>query len=356
MSCLIFACSQDSTSTAPAKKIQLYAEVLSLNYQNVDEKYVSTGTLITDDRVDIASRMMGFIKDMRVKEGDRVSKDQLLLTIDPTEIEARLVEANARLSQAKAHEAEARIDFDRFKKLFEKKLVAANLFTKAELGLQLASQEHQAAKATVERIKIEKQYAELKSPVSGIVINRHKQAGDIAIPGTAILTIEDPDNIVLKTYIKEDLANDVVIGKEALISVDAINKQIKGIVTQVVPATDAATHSFMVKITPEDTKNLRTGMFARAEFIVGFKQAIVIPAAAIHSRADIPGVYIVDDQDLAHFRMIRTGRILEDAIEVVSGLHNGDRIVISSDTPIFSGNRILSGTGSSVNTQTLLQQ
>lgn len=338
---LLAACGSEDTSPVAQRGGTVAAQLFDVEPQRIVETYTTTGDLIADDRVEIASRLMGFIREIKVREGGTVDKGQLLLTIDPTEIEAQLSEAEARVAQARARVEEARADYERFKTLAEQRLVADNVFTKAELEYRLAQQELRAAQATLERIKVQLKYAEIRSPVSGVVVEKHRQAGDIATPGAPILTIENPDNIVLRTFIREDHLSHVQTGDEVTISVDAVGLKTRGVITRLVPSGDPATHSYLVKATLNRLDGARSGMFARAEFTIGAKWGVLIPAAALVERADLPGVYLVDDEGIARFRMLRTGRRLDEGVEILSGLEGGERIAVGSEAPLRTGDRVV---------------
>lgn len=337
---LLMACTADHEAAVPPPVAAIPAETLTIAPEQISETYTTTGTLVADDRVEIASRLMGYIRDIKVREGSPVKQGQLLLTIDPTEIEAQRAEAEARVSQARARSAEARADFERYKTLFEQKLVAANTYTKAELDNQVAEEELRAALATLDRVKVQMQYAEVRSPVDGVVVERLRRTGDLANPGAAILTVENPSNIVLETYIREDQLRHVQPGDEVAVAVDAVGLQTTGVVTQVVPSGDAATHSYLVKATLRELNGARSGMFARSAFTTGTKWTVLVPDAALVKRADLPGVYIVDRDGVAHFRMVRSGRRLDGRTEIIAGLSGGERIVLAADAPLRTGDRV----------------
>jgi len=336
---LLSACSEHppeiNKSISPVK-----AQVHSVTHGDIREDYATTGTLIADDRIDIASRIMGFIRKVNVHEGSHIKKGQLLLTIDPTEIQAQLAEAEARLAQGKAQFDEASIDRDRYQSLYAEGVISVDLYRKTKLALQLAKGEKEAAEATLERIKVQKQYASIRSPVSGVVVARHKQAGDIATPGAPLLTVENPDNMVIRTFVKEQHIQHIRIGDTAEVIIDAANLKSSGVITKIVPSADPGTHSYLVKIALLDHTRARTGMFARIHFKMGNTRGILIPARAIVSRADINGVYIVDDNNIAHYRMIRIGRQLNNGAEILAGLKAGDKIISSNLHNIHSGDLI----------------
>lgn len=351
---LLNACSPESTTTPPpATGDALQAELLVVAPEQIDETYTTTGTLVADDRVEIASRLMGYIRDIKVREGTTVKQGQLLLTIDPTEIEAQRAEAEAHVSQARARSAEAKADYARYKTLFEQKLVAANTYTKAELENQVAQEELHAALASLDRVKVQLQYAEIRSPVAGVVVEKHRRAGDLANPGATILTIENPSNIVLETYIREDQLRHVQPGDEVAVSVDAVGLRTTGVVTQVVPSGDPATHSYLVKATLRELNGARSGMFARSEFSTGTKWTLLVPDDALVMRADLPGIYAVDADGIAHFRMVRSGRHIGGRTEIIAGLGGGEHIVVHADSPVHTGDRVVERPAAATETRDL---
>ncbi|MBI5450306.1 MAG: efflux RND transporter periplasmic adaptor subunit [Gammaproteobacteria bacterium] len=332
--------SEISTPATPPGQPPITAVVQTVQPEPISEHYTTTGTLIADERVDIAARVMGFIHTIHVKEGQRVTKGQLLLTIDPTETQTQVSEAQARQSQAQARYAEAEADYQRFKALFEQQLVAIDHFRKIELAYRLAGQELHAAQSLADRSQVQLDYTSIRAPVSGIVVGKYKEAGDMATPGTPLLTVENTRQIMVRTYVKEDRIRDITLGDNVELEVEAARLHGHGTVTQVVPSGDPVTFSYLVKITPESTTGLSPGMFARVIFTTGSSAALTIPQTALVHRADLTGVYSIDRDNIAHYRMVRTGRSIDDRIEVLSGITAGDRIIVHSTLPIHSGDRI----------------
>ena len=338
---LLAACSTDDTTLTGIPGARHTAEIITVASGNIPESYTTTGSLIADDRVEISSRLIGYIRELRVREGDKVRKGQLLLTIDPTDIEAQLAEARARLAQARAQAGEALLDFKRYQKLHQQKLISIDRFQKAQLHLRVTRQEAHMAAANVKRVEVQLQYANIRSPVDGVVVKKFKESGDTATPGAPILAIENPRNTVLRTYIMENHVSQVHVGDRLRIIVDAADLQTGGLITQVVPSGDPSTHSYLVKAQLDKLDGARIGMFARARFAIGSKRSLLIPEQALVWRADIPGVYMVDDRDIAHFRMLRTGRHIDGRWEILAGLNSGERIVLRPTADIHTGDQIV---------------
>lgn len=337
---LMAACSDEhgrhDAPAAPPVAVTLY----TVTPQAIPETYATTGTLVANERVEIASRVLGEIRSLAVREGQTVSSGQTLVTLDATEITNRLNEAQARLAEARALEMEARADFERHRKLLTQNAISERAVEQARLRHDVAHEGVRAAEATVSQVRAQIDYTEIRSPVSGIVVARHKRSGDIATPGAPILTLEDPSNIEVETFVHERYINRIQPDDPVSIRIDATGKQSAGTVTRVVRSGDPGTYRYLVKVVLRDTNGAQPGMFARIEFATGEKSGIALPAGAVVERSDLPGVYVIDSDNIARFRMVRTGRQWSDRIEIIAGLNAGDRVAMSNVAMLRTGDRV----------------
>jgi len=115
---------------------------------------------------------------------------------------------------------------------------------------------------------------------------------------------------------------------------------IKAKVAQVVPAADVRTHSFIVKIDIPGEKGLITGMYGRASFTTGKREAILVPVSAVVAMSGISGVYLVSSQGSAVFQVIQQGADRQGSVEVLTGLKVGDRVIVSSHEGRIEGRKV----------------
>jgi multidrug efflux pump subunit AcrA (membrane-fusion protein) len=111
-------------------------------------------------------------------------------------------------------------------------------------------------------------------------------------------------------------------------------------VSEILPAADPATRSTQVRLDLPASPRLRSGLFGRASVPVGRRQAILVPPEAVVERGQLQGVYTVDPDGIARFRLIRTGLIHPGGVEVLSGLGGGEQIVVSGADRVTDGARI----------------
>jgi len=125
------------------------------------------------------------------------------------------------------------------------------------------------------------------------------------------------------------------------VAIDALdNASLKGKVVQIVPAADSASRTFLVKIDlPTDT-HLRSGLFGRAEFSRGERQALLIPRSAVVERGQLQGIYVLDQNKVASLRYITLGKPSGAEVEVLAGLQDGEQLVAKPGAVDLNGKRI----------------
>jgi RND family efflux transporter MFP subunit len=200
------------------------------------------------------------------------------------------------------------------------------------------------AKADISSARIYAGYTKITSPIDGIVTSRQTDIGQMAAPGAPLLTVEDSTRYRLEATVEESRIAGVKLNQQVTAVIDALGDQaIEGRVAEIVPASDPSSRSFTVKIDlPADGQklHLRSGLFGRARFPSGQKQALTIPRRAIVERGQLIGVFVVDDAGIARMRLVKTGKSFDDRVEILSGLGEGERIVTGGAQSLTDGSRV----------------
>jgi multidrug efflux pump subunit AcrA (membrane-fusion protein) len=118
------------------------------------------------------------------------------------------------------------------------------------------------------------------------------------------------------------------------------DKPIEGTIQTIVPAADQSSRSFLVKIRLAETVGVRSGMFARVVVTIGEERIMRIPAGAVITQGQLTGIFIVDEDRIARFRLIRTGGRVDDAVEIITGLDEGQRFVAAPPPTLANGARV----------------
>ena len=305
--------------------------------------YSTIGSVISDDRIQITSRITGYIDEVSVREGQRINKGDLLVSLDSTDIDGAIRQAEAGVNKSRSALKDAQIDFERYEALFKEDSVPENTLRKIRLQRDVSQETLNAALAALETVKAQRQYILIKSPVDGVVVERQKRAGDLATPGFPIISIEAEKSLLFKSFVPESQIQKLEQGDAITVFIDALGKTLTGQISRIVPSGDSVTRSYEIKITLNDLTALLPGMFGRVRFQVGTEISPVIARTVVVERGGLRGAFVVDAEQRAHFRWLRFGREWPDRLQVQTGLSAGERIVANSVSLIHEGDVIKTG-------------
>jgi RND family efflux transporter MFP subunit len=310
------------------------------------------GTVRSAQTSQVASQTVGNITEVRVHEGDRVVSGQILATIDDSQPRAALEQATAAVNAAEREVAAADSSFvlaeatlKRYQPLYEKKSVSPQEFDEikaryqsAEARRDMARAGQAQANAALTQARTSLGYTQVRAPFAGLVTEKKADAGTLASPGMPIFTIEDMRSYRLEVTVDESNIRVVHVAQSIPVLLDALgNTELSGKVAQIVPAADAASRSFLVKIQLRTDARLRSGLFGRARFSRGERSALMVPLTAIAERGQLQGLYVVGLNRIAELRYVTLGKTAGQQVEVLSGLQEGEKIVAAP------GNRELGG-------------
>jgi RND family efflux transporter MFP subunit len=187
-------------------------------------------------------------------------------------------------------------------------------------------------------------YAKLAAPFSGVVITKTVEPGNLATPGVPLLTIERDGLYRLEASVDESKLTSVRVGQAVEAVIEASDRKLKARVSEIAPSVDSASRTYIVKLDLPATPQLRTGMFGRAIFPLGMQKVVAVPVAALMERGQLQSVFVVEDgmahTRLVHTRLVTTGRRAGDAVELLSGLNAGERIVAPLPPGLQDGARV----------------
>jgi RND family efflux transporter MFP subunit len=354
---------QESKPTAAPILVQ----VLTVAAADWPTTYEATGTVRARTAASVSSQVMGRVRQVSFQAGDRVREGQLLVELDARDIEAQvrqaeaaqreaqeaLLETDGAVASAKANLDLAQATFQRMQDLFQKKSISNQEFDEASARLKVAqaSYEMAAAKrkqvaakigqagAGVDAANIMRGYSRITAPFDGVVTEKHVEPGNMAAPGAPLAVIERGDGYRLEASVEESRVRDVRVGQGVSVVLEALDRTLAARVGEIVPAVDAASRSYIVKIDLPALPQLRSGMFGRAVFTLGKRSALAVPAAAIREEGQLRMVFAAEN-GFVRARMVTLGETHGDLREVLSGLNAGDRIVSPLPPGLSDGARV----------------
>jgi len=364
---LLTSCgSEPARRAAPSQTPPAAVQTAVIATQDWPASYEATGTVRARTTATISSKVMGYVQQVNAQVGDHVRQGQVLITLDArdldvslrraeagrAEVESAIPELENATAAAKANLDLAQTTFQRMQELAAKKSISNQELDEASARLKAAQANYEMMRSRRAQVSsktavveqevraagIMRDYARLGAPFSGVVITRTVEPGNLATPGSPLLTLEQDGLYRLEASVDESKLANVRVGQavEAVLEAD---RKLSARVSEIVPSVDAASRSYIVKLDLPAAPRLRTGMFGRAIFPLGIQKVVAVPLAALTERGQLQSVFVAED-GVAHTRLVTTGRRTKDAAEVLSGLNAGEKVVLPVPAGLQDGARV----------------
>ena len=348
-------CAADKPKAPATTETVRDVAIVTAQRATVPDYVEAVGTVRAAETSQLASQMMGTIVSIRVHEGDPVRRGQTLATLDGAQPAAALDRANAGATAADKDLAAAESDlrltqstFDRYQKLFERKSVSPQEFDEikarlaaAEARRDAASAGRASAQAAAAQARTSVDYTRIRAPFDGIVTAKLADAGSLATPGMPLLVVENPSRFRLEASVDESGLGLVKVGETAPVQIDALGgAEVEARVSQIVPAADPSSRTFLVKLDLPGRSDLRSGLFGRARFRRGQREMLTVPKTALVQRGQLQGVYVVGADQIVNLRFVSVGKSSGTSLEVLAGLDSGERLVADAAGRDLAGRKI----------------
>jgi RND family efflux transporter MFP subunit len=315
----------------------------------------------------VASRIVATVTAVAVSPGDRVRAGQRLVVLDSRDLDAQrrqaaasavALERTAAATAAARAEADAalvlaRVTHDRIAALHAKRAATSQELDGAVSALRAAearvlaagaregevAASVESARAAGDAASVAASFAIVTAPFDGVVTEKLTEPGNLATPGMPLLRVEDTRAYRLEVRLDESRTAGMAAGDAAAVRVGG-GVELAGRVSEIARAADAATHAVLVKIDLPVHPLLRSGMFGRARFTAGTRQALAVPAAAIVPQGQLATVFVVSPAGRARMRVIRTGASSAGRTEVLAGLAAGEQVIVSPPAALRDGDRV----------------
>jgi len=302
----------------------------------------------------VSTRIPGSISVLRVREGDRVRKGQLLLQLDAQENQANAAVATAAIDEARRglDEAVSRkkladTTFDRYQNLFKEQAVSRQEFDVKQTEKDVAAQGVARAKSRITQAQAGARasstmsgYTRIAAPISGVITSKQADLGATVFPGQPLMTIEDDSSFQLELALPENIATRVKPGSPLQVTLDAVGLSFATKIAEIVPAADPASRTFIAKVALNQ-KGVKSGMFGRAAVSLGTTvNGITVPKKAVVDRGALTFVWALGTDNIARMRIVKVGRSAGERVEILSGLSEGDRVAVAGVEKVTEGARV----------------
>lgn len=369
-----------ASSVNTKKNMQTTVDVMAVPRRELTKRIVLSGQTVAVAQVDIAAKYQGRVAAVYADLGQQVAAGQVLIVQDTTDADIAILQNQAAYDQAVADAVEkdvsfkasydkARADyqqalnnFQRYKYLYDQGGISRQALDAAEQQLadakaaldtlvnqvnadtvpaSVASARAAAAKAQYSLIAAKQQRDDLilRAPRSGIIGFRQVEVGDIVQPGQKLLSIVDNSSIYVDCQVAEQDLSALTVGMAVDVSIDALGQTFPGKIIYLSPANDATSQSFTARIVLLNPSSaVRSGMFARTVVNAVLRPtALVVPKDAVLEKNGKNYVFVINSQNVAEERIVQVGVRGDEAVEIISGLSEGEHIAVNNLARLRSG-------------------
>ena len=305
--------SGESEAAAPAPPVKVH--LATVHAENVTDVVEITGTVRPVQRAVLAAKVMGPIEELPVALGQRVRTGDLLVKISAGEIAARVAQVQAQLNVV-------RRDLDRERDLLTKGASTADMVHGLEDRFAMTQ-------ALVHEAEAMLAYTAIRAPFDGVVARKPANAGDLAAPGMPLLELEGTADFQIEAAVPDSLAVKLAPGLTLEAAIPTSGATFRGTLAEISPAADANAHSVLAKIAVPAGTAVRSGEFARIQLPGAAGRALLAPVGAVSVLGQMERVFVAGEGNRAVLRLVKTGALRGDRVEILSGLDDGERIVVA---------------------------
>ena len=312
-----------SGAAAQATDAKPMVTVITAAYENVPQTGLYSSTVQANVINNIAPQSSGRIQKLNVEVGDFVQKGQVLAEMDRVQLE-----------QAALKLRNDETELERVRTLLAQGGISQADFDQLELACNVSRSSYR----NIEENTV------LRSPVNGVITARNYDRGDMYSMSQPVYTVQQITPVKLLVPISETDYTRVKRGDQVSLTADALpGKTFKGTVKRLYPTMDAATHTFNAEVTVANTaRELRPGMYARVTVNFGDRNSITVPDSAVNKMqgAGTRSVFVVSDDGTADVNVVTLGRHFDGKYEILSGLEEGDRVVVKGGSSLKAGQSV----------------
>jgi membrane fusion protein, multidrug efflux system len=336
---------RDSQPTIISERHAVIETVVS-KVVSIDKQIRLDAVVESVNQTTLTAQTSGQITDIYFDGGDNVAAGSVLIRLSDKQQQASFQATEASVKSNKAELVDAISNWKRIKDIFEKKLTSQQSLDNAKARLNIARAHHDEALAKLKNEKEQLSYTVVKAPYAGIVLERHVNLGEVVAPGTPLFTGTSLNQLRIVAQIPQRNLEEVRRHSEVIITLpnqpplllsdNALN-------FYAYASANSSTFKVRLKL-PQGEYSLYPGMYVKAAFKTGQREATIIPRSALVVRSELRAVYIIDRQGNPRLRQIRVGQpvstrlnenqLAQSMVEVIAGLNAGEKVVVNPHAAI----------------------
>lgn len=357
-SLMLGGCGKSSPS-AGGKSMAVPVAVDTAKRGDLLKELVASGQLIGEQSMVASSKISGKVASVPVEIGSEVRAGDTLFTLDDSDIRAQVQQAEAAVavSQAKLKVAQDNRDnatkqYERYKQLFDQKVISADTFDSYVLKMEQAQSEEPEATLAQNQASLAYQRNQLAntvitSPFSGTVAQRNVDVGNVVSSSTQAVTVVDLSRVKVQVSVGEQQIGKIKQGQEVKVIVPSVRAEsFTGVVSNLSPAADSKTKSYLIEVKMDNPDRvLKQGMFAEVHIVTDrSEQALTVPVDAVVQRTGENYVYTLAE-GAAKENKVKVGISDGKVTEIIEGLAAGDQVIVLGQQGLVNGSKVVTQGG-----------
>jgi RND family efflux transporter MFP subunit len=308
---------------------------------------MASGKIEAENSANISTRIMGYVTQVNVKVGQKVSAGQLLVSINNSDLQAKKAQVDASVLQANAAYNNARKDYDRFVALFAQQSASQKELDDMTSRYEMAKAALEGARQMRNEVQAQFSYANITAPFTGVVTNTFVKEGDMANPGMPLVSVEGASQLQVTAMVSETDITKIKSGMAAKVLVKSTGESLVGKVSEVSLSARNTGGQYLVKVNLEKTPGtVLSGMFVNVQFPVANTKTttglanVMVPKSALVSKGQLTGIYTIGSGNTTILRWLRIGKTAGDEVEVLSGLAANEPYIVWAEGKLYNGAKV----------------
>ena len=293
------------------------------------------GDVETDQNIIIYPEYSGILLNVNVNEGDRVQKGQILARIDAGGL-------TSQLAQLEAQEALAKTTFERQQRLWEQNIGSEIQYLEAKTN-------YEAVQNSVNQLRSQLAKTVVRAPFSGVIDEVISEEGEVVAPGQSrLFRLINLSDMYITAAVPEAYLGSIKKGTEVMVEIQATGTSFRSTVRQVGNFVNPNNRTFEIQVAvPENSEEIKPNLIATVKLNdYTSEDAIIIPESVMQKNSEGENVVFIvrkesDSIGVTERRILETGRTYENSVEVLSGLQQGELLVVSGARSIQEGERVM---------------
>jgi RND family efflux transporter MFP subunit len=304
---------------------------------------VISGSLQARQAATLRAEVGGPVLEVKIQQGQAVKRGQLLARIDDAALQDQLLAARSAARVAENAWRVAAADAERDEKLAQQGVITQRDLERAQLARHQAQAQVADAQSRLALARQQVGRTRIIAPFDGVVSERQVNPGDVAQPGSPLLTVVDPTSLELEASVPSEYRGRIEQGTPVAFRLPGRSEQtFTGEIERIDPAVDPATGQVRIYVTiPNVKQSLLVGLFAQGRVATESKEALALPMEAVDQRTTPPSVLRIRDGKVER---VPVALGLQDEVtqqvEVRSGLQAGDVVLLGSARELAEGTRV----------------